>query len=52
MKRILGLLFIICIEITGGEWLSAQDSIYSNMKTQARQFLDNRNYDSALHTVP
>jgi hypothetical protein len=49
MKRILGLLFIICIEITGGELLSAQDSIYSNMKIQARQFLDYRNYDSALH---
>jgi hypothetical protein len=48
MKRILGLLFIICIEITGGEWLSAQDSIYSNMKIRAGQFLDNRNYDSAL----
>jgi len=48
MKIIFGLLFIICIEITGGEWLSAQDSIYFNMKTQARQHLDNRNYDSAL----
>jgi hypothetical protein len=48
MKRIIGLMFIICIEITGGEWLPAQDSIYSNMKTQARQFLDNRNYESAL----
>jgi hypothetical protein len=48
MKRIIGLLFIICIEISGGGWVSAQDSIYSNMKTRARQFLDNRNYDSAL----
>jgi hypothetical protein len=48
MKRILGLLFIICIEITGGGWLSAQDSIYSNKKIQALQFLDGRNYDPAL----
>jgi hypothetical protein len=48
MKRILGLLFIICIEITGGGWLSAQDSIYSKMKTRALQFLESRNYDSAL----
>jgi hypothetical protein len=48
MKRFLGLLFIICIEISGGGWLSAQDSIYSNKKSQAKQFLDNRNYDSAL----
>jgi hypothetical protein len=48
MKRIFGLLFIVCIEITGGGWLSAQDSIYSNKKSQARQFLDNRNYDSSL----
>lgn len=48
MKKIIGLLFIICIEISGGGCLSAQDSIYSNMKTKARQFLVNRNYDSSL----
>lgn len=48
MKKIIGLLFIICIEISGAGCLSAQDSIYSNMKTKARQFLDNRNCDSAL----
>ena len=52
MKRILGLLFIICIEITGGGWLSAQDSIYSNMKTRARQFLDNQNYDFSPSHIP
>ncbi len=48
MKRILGLLFIIFIEITGGGWLSAQDSIYSSMKTRANQFLNTGKYDSAL----
>ncbi len=48
MKRFFGLLFIICIEITGGGWLSGQDSIYSNIKTRASQFLNSRNYDSAL----
>jgi hypothetical protein len=48
MNKILGLLFIICMEITGGGWLSAQDSIYSVKKSQAHQFLLDRNYDSAL----
>ncbi len=48
MKKTLGLLFIICMEITVGGWLSAQDSIYSVKKSQARQFFDDRNYDSAL----
>lgn len=48
MKIIIRLLFIVFIEITGGGWLSAQDSIYSSKKIQARQFLDSRNYESAL----
>jgi hypothetical protein len=48
MKRFLGLLFIVCIEISGGGWLSAQDSIYSGMKIRASQFLNSHKYDSSL----
>jgi hypothetical protein len=48
MKRIAAVAFILCLGFIGGITLHAQDSMYSNMKTSARQLLEKRNYDSAL----
>jgi tetratricopeptide (TPR) repeat protein len=47
MKRYLNLL-LLCLSLSADIALSAQDSVYSAMKTGARKLFEDRNYDKAL----
>jgi len=48
MKSYLSLLLLLCLSLSATISLSAQDSIYSAMKTQSRKLFEDRNYEKAL----